>query len=460
MQKTLILLFISINTFVFGQNCDCGNEFSYIKNYMENNYVGFKDKVNAKNKTAYAAFVETLKTKLKDAASNQCLTVISEYLDYFKDGHVYIETQPNLDSAALKNFAKQTEQIQLDKEQIRVLKKATGIEGVYFSEDTIYKVALLKNKTKYRDYAGIILEAKYPSWKANQVKFELKQISTNEYRYTVYNRNHVPHCTLVKITGNTFEGWLKENAILPKNKVNDDKLVEWRKLNEATNYIKISTFSEINAQNIDSLFNVHKSELDSTANLIIDLRDNSGGSDYSYNPITKYLYTNPVVNTGGDVYSTEGNIKGWEFLLTIPDIPDDAKTQVQAIIKQMKEHKNSLVTIVPDNIDSSKTPLKFPQKIVILINRECASSTEEFLLLARQSKKVILAGEHTSGILDYANVRGTNFSCMPFILSYATTKSKRVDRGQGIDNIGIIPDIKLSENQDWINEALKILEKK
>ena len=92
------------------------------------------------------------------------------------------------------------------------------------------------------------------------------------------------------------------------------------------------------------------------------------------------------------------------------------------------------------------------------MNRWCGSSTEELLLAARQSSKVILVGEDTVGNLDYSNTVQVPFFCYPYTLTYATTRSRRLDMHQGIDNIGIAPKYHLTEGVDWIKEALKIVD--
>jgi C-terminal processing protease CtpA/Prc len=70
-------------------------------------------------------------------------------------------------------------------------------------------------------------------------------------------------------------------------------------------------------------------------------------------------------------------------------------------------------------------------------------------------------GEATAGILDYANVRmADNSACKDIGLFYATTRSRRIDKGQAIDNVGIRPDISLSKDKNWIVEAMQFLDKK
>jgi C-terminal processing protease CtpA/Prc len=97
--------------------------------------------------------------------------------------------------------------------------------------------------------------------------------------------------------------------------------------------------------------------------------------------------------------------------------------------------------------------------VAILVNSGCASTTEQFLLFARQSSKTIIMGENTQGTLDYSNMRQASFSCLPYILRYATTRSRRLDIKQGIDEEGIKPNIYLKREANWINEAVRILEK-
>jgi len=118
-----------------------------------------------------------------------------------------------------------------------------------------------------------------------------------------------------------------------------------------------------------------------------------------------------------------------------------------------------MVNIYSDEIDSSYTAVAFPKRVAILINKRSASTTEQFLLFAKQSSKVILLGENSQGALDYSNMRELNFSCFPYVLYYATTRSRRLNIGQGIDNAGIAPDHYLDKNSDWIQETLKFFEK-
>ena len=79
-----------------------------------------------------------------------------------------------------------------------------------------------------------------------------------------------------------------------KNKVNYshnfDNKIEYKTLNDSTSYLRISSFSsELNAK-IDSLYKKIDSEILKKPYLIIDVRNNGGGSDGNVYPLLKYIY--------------------------------------------------------------------------------------------------------------------------------------------------------------------------
>jgi C-terminal processing protease CtpA/Prc len=241
---------------------------------------------------------------------------------------------------------------------------------------------------------------------------------------------------------------------------NENYNFEAKLLNEKTLYFNIPSFSWEAKPIIDSLFAAQKENLSKTSNLILDLRNNGGGSDDVYYIISPYLYTQPIKGIGLDMFASNDNIKGWELMLKDPNLPSENKAEYQKMVDKLKLNLNQNVNIVEDYVDSSYTPLLFPKNVVILINEGCASSTEQFLLEAKQSKKVTLMGQNTMGTLDYSNLRESNFCEMPYTLWTPTTRSRRIDIGNGIDGIGIRPAVYLTEKQDWVKEALNFLNNK
>ena len=83
-----------------------------------------------------------------------------------------------------------------------------------------------------------------------------------------------------------------------------------------------------------------------------------------------------------------------------------------------------------------------------MINENCGSTTEQFLLTAKQSKKVKLFGTTTLGSLDISNMYSVNSPCGEYKLWYGLTKSFRIPEMliDGNDNKHISEKLFISTN--------------
>lgn len=463
MIKIIITLFIcSCCREINAQTCDCEKEFLFLKEQLENNYAGFRDKVKGNNKKKYEQLTSSLLQKARGVtAAHYCDGLQKEWISFFRDGHIQTggETVKAVtDSSIIQQLFSQTERLPYKVNELHG--KPGSIEGIYYTADSTYKIAVIKNKTAFRDYAGIILSSKTNAWVPGQVKLELKRLADGTYIAYAYNRDHAGYATIYSFDGMRLNNgtWIKAGAAQSGNTRTPAPPVGTARLSNKTFYLQISSFDPWNAAAIDSVIKSNEQNFKTIPYWILDLRGNGGGADFSYAPLMPYLYTGPVITTGVDVIASPANIKGWEKLLEDPELPATTKKAVSEMIVKMKSNTGGFVNIVPDDTLLPEEVKNYPQKIIILADRHCASSTEQFILAALQSKKVILAGQPTKGVLDYANMRDVNFPCSSRVLSYATTRSRRVDQGKGIDNKGIYPRIKLAEGRDWIKEALRILE--
>jgi hypothetical protein len=381
-------------------------------------------------------------------------------MSYFNDNHLYT----GLKTEAIEKIQPQKlqtdfpiEKLAVSEALIKKLESAKGIEGIYTKKGEGFSIAVLKNKNPFRDYVAVVIKSSDSKFENGSVLAELKEKSAKEYFLLYNSSNMLAFATIKPKDGELISGFFKNGREIV-NKTNYN--FEAKLLNESTIYFNIPSFSWESKPTIDSLFASNKVNLSKSSNLILDLRNNGGGSDDVYYIISPYLYTQPIKGIGVDMYASNDNIKGWELMLQDSNLPSDNKAEYQKMVDKLKLKLNQNVNIVEDYIDSSYTPLLFPKNVVILINEGCASSTEQFLLEAIQSKKVTLMGQNTSGTLDYSNLRESDFCDMPYRLWSPTTRSRRIDIGAGIDGIGIKPNIYLTEKQDWIEEALNFLNTK
>jgi hypothetical protein len=446
-------------------DCDCPYNFKFVLHEVETNYAGFKDKVTDKTRAEYQRLTQGYLKKLAKQQNHvYCMAFINDWLQFFHDNHLQIngnEGYNQYDTAQLNPLIRNTEVIEVtEKQQRRLAKQTKEIEGIYVKGDSSFVIALIKDKNEFRDYAGVVLSTKSKLWKPGQVALEIRMKDDDTCDAIVYRTNHTFGLVYGLSRSSFLQEWRKTNQTTTP--VKKDKLlpVQAKKLSDSTFYLQIATFHEGNAKAIDSVIKKNERLLRSMPNLVLDLRDNGGGSDLSYAPLLPWLYTDPVIEQGNDVLATEENIRRWGEMLNNTRIPADAKGRMNAFIADMRMHVGSFVTNSVDDTMTFDNVEAYPRKVVVLINNRCASSTEQLLLFARQSKKVTLMGENTSGTLDYSNMKKAVTYCGDVSFKYATTRSRRIDANKGIDNVGIKPQITLTPEMDWVAEALKYVEKK
>ncbi|HVM63031.1 MAG TPA: S41 family peptidase [Verrucomicrobiae bacterium] len=233
-------------------------------------------------------------------------------------------------------------------------------------------------------------------------------------------------------------------------------------LSDETFVITVPNFELQHKFRLEALTKRYGAEIKRRPNLIIDVRGNSGGADATFSPLVPYLYTQPVVTVGLDVLATRENADAWQALITpvskeekatpagrlramwlIPKREKQVRAWVTKIVRKMRAaREGTFVSMVADSRESLPRVLPLPSKVGILVDRRCGSTTEQFLLLARQSKKVTLFGQPTAGVLDYSNVRLFPLPSGNCVLAIATTRSRRLPK-EPIDNIGIQPDVRV-----------------
>ena len=114
---------------------------------------------------------------------------------------------------------------------------------------------------------------------------------------------------------------------------------------------------------------------------------------------------------------------------------------------------------VPVSIDRQDAVYEYPKNVGIIINEGNASTTEQFLLAAKQSKKVKLFGVTTAGALDISNMTSAESPCKEFRLWYCMSRSMRIP-GMTIDDIGLQPDFYLDKTipkYKWVEHVNEIL---
>jgi C-terminal processing protease CtpA/Prc len=339
-----------------------------------------------------------------------------------------------------------------------------------------YKIEIKKISNEYK---GILVDGLPPYWEKDQVKLQITNIDGKQ-RGAVYQRDHskVENEKVEEIGQNYLQvsGYRLKRLfpVLPTEAAVQNWLKIFSRdtyldqLDKNTLYFRIPSFEPNYKKAIDSALLANKELLSITPNLIIDVRGNAGGSDYSFSNIIPYLKTNKINITGVEYLSTILNNQRMVDFVTKPEYKDlftsKQKEWARKSFDTLQKHLGEFVLLdesfEDDQPNTSDTVLPFPKQIGIIIDGGVGSSAEQFLLAAKQSKKVKLFGTSTFGSLDISNMYFVKSPCSEYELGYSLSKSKRLPE-YALDETGIQPDFFISEDvpgYQWVSSVKTVLE--
>jgi hypothetical protein len=333
------------------------------------------------------------------------------------------------------------------------------LEGIWINDEESYRVAIIRNEVPPRNFVAFILKADSVYWMPNQVKFELKQQSDRGFGVRYYLRDH----TLTELSASLLDGildirtlgkWFKQypGTPLPFSSKKGKPAFELEKVDDLTLYIRMSTMDESVRWQFDSLLKANRKLIEKIPNWIIDVRGNGGGSDVTYFPLKPYLYTDPVSIDRAQHYATKDNAEKYRLLMDDQQhFTAGERRGFKHMYDEMMRNEGKLIGETGVEIEKMHAKSGNPQRVAVITDSGCASSCEQFVLFARQSKKTTIMGTHTSGTLDYGNLNSLVLPCDIWRIAYPTSRSCRVDAGQGIDNVGIQPAIRLDQQtEEWV----------
>ena len=470
---TVIFIFLTA-TVSFAQNCDCVSNFEWVKKTFEENDAGFQYIVDKKGHAAYDIHNQLMLEKIKAAkTSTECPKLFYEWLKFFRSGHIGIELltqkEPDISQTPKENAVYETFKVDIPKfEKYISTKKEVDYEGIW--DLGYYKIGIQKNGV---NYIGFIIETEVDTWKSKQVKLKIEQ-NGDEVKSTFYMRDHSAEESgnpelignnILQIGGRILE---RLSPIFP-----DDPFIEnyfkamsaekpyLETLNETTLYLRIPSFYISEKPAIDSVLSANKDIILKTENLIIDLRNNGGGSDESYKELLPFLYTNPIRTPSIEFLSTPHNTQQMLDYSTNTDFGEDTRMWIKDLYDKLKDKLGEFVPLhdEPVYIERQDTVYEYPKNVGVIINKGNASTTEQFLFAAKQSKKVKLFGVTTHGALDISNMLSIESPCKEFELWYCMSRSMRIP-DMTIDDIGIQPDYYLDKTipeHKWVKFVNEVL---
>jgi hypothetical protein len=473
------LSFITVVVFLScsanGQNCTCESNFEWLKKTFEENDAGFQYIIDKKGQAAYNIHNQMMLEKIKTVkSSTECSRLLYQWLTFFRSGHIGIErltnettTSQNVSQAAHKTKMWEGSISQFEK--YIDTKKEADYEGIWGIGT--YKIGIKKEGT---NYIGFIIEADVDGWREQgQVKLKIEQNGDN-LKSTFYMRDYsIDESENPELTGSNYlqiGQWLLKRLrpVFPADPIVENyfKSINSRnpyleEFNANTLYLRIPSFGYENKSAIDKVLSENKEKIIKTENLIIDLRSNGGGSDQCFEELLPFLYTNPIRTISVEFLSTAQTNKVFLEYSTNPDFDENMRQWAKNVYDKLQERLGEFVFTfnTPISIDRQDNVYEYPKNVGIIINEGNASTTEQFLLAAKQSKKVKLFGVTTSGALDISNMASIESPCKEFRLHYCLSRSMRIP-GMTIDDIGLQPDFYLDKTipqYKWVEFVNEIL---
>ncbi len=465
---------------IFSQNCSCADNFAWLKETFEKNDAGFQYVINNKGEADYKKHTDIYIEKVKTITDKElCAESLLEWLRYFRKGHLWLKSiskkestqKGKVDNDKIRKQFKDWEKYAYNEKEFNAYisqLKAPSLEGIWSSPP--YKIGIRKINN---EYIGFVIEADGIYWSKTQVKFKIKN-DDGKLSATYFMQNHsASEIKRVNLIGNNYLSmefvFLKRlSPIFPTDisierylKYQSTNIPIFEKLSDKTVVLRIPSFDGSAKKQIDSIIAANLPTITKTENLIIDLQNNGGGNDASYEKLIPLIYTNPIRVVGVELLSTPLNNKRMEAIVNDSDASADdkkwAKNAIEKLNKNLGKFVNLDTSIV--NFENSDTMYTYPKKVGIIINGGCGSTTEQFILAAKQSKKVKLFGTTTFGSLDISNMFSVKSPCNDLELGYCLSKSFRIPDFT-IDGKGLQPDYYLDNEipkYNWVDFISNIL---
>ncbi len=454
----LCLFHLGCTTYVKSQSTACLKDFDYLVHKIRVDYPGYRDKVTPETSRDLQKLEDELRARIIQSPDS-CGKYLSRYADWFRDHHLRVgRTWQAEDPDSKKSDRKLLE---ISKEKLKQLQSLHSTpEGLWHSFRG--DIAIIRDSNS-ESYKGVAVS--YNQYDKNQIGFTLSDPQDGVYKMVSYpNYNdyypikgkaslelndqvlelHGDTRLVRKTNSSVFDDALWFSYI-PEFPNGSNTYFVSLPLSDSTFYLRIPSFMSDAGE---KLVRKHWTEITSTPNLIIDIRNNPGGQDDYYQLLADLLYTHPYMSKGVEWYATENNIKMYEDAIKDGEIKngEEGLQWTNSLLAEMKKNIGGFVIhpmMGADDTVKHDTVYPYPKRIGIIINERDASSAEQFLLTAKESSKAILFGNsNTAGVLDYSNAIDENFPSGKYELTFPMTRSRRLP-GNPIDNIGIPPDIRI-----------------
>jgi hypothetical protein len=455
-----IILFFHITLY---SQSNMKNDIDFLTDKIKNSYAGYADKIKNDN------FFQLVK-KVKQSNSKDTFALLSKITSFFNDLHLVLYDY-NLETHTDSNKCR-TDKHKVEKYfENKVIKKDV-YEGYWISEYSNCIIGIKKITNFPVSYNAYVIETKtkiIPGFiilkliKGNKGYFNTDYIEESlGYRIFLKSKFKDSNTLLV----NSYGKWKKIKNYQPgmlTSKAEFDYTPSLKIIDEKNIVLKLPDFGGYNVIYTDSIIQANLKAITSSTTLIIDIRNNMGGTIRNYLPLLKFIYTKPIIHSGVNQLCSEDLIEDYKA-----DIKKFTSTGDTFKVNKYKKQLDSVTQFkgkfryIPADTIANKLPvLGYPKNIALLVNNNCLSAAELMILDFKQSDKVKVFGETTGGAVDYLDALVMNLPSKKYTLFIATSKRAFLSEDDKYDNKGIKPDVEIPDNVDnWIDFVKIFYERK
>jgi hypothetical protein len=446
-MKIKILIFLSFFYSSSYAQFKTNVDIDVIVSKLKTLYAGYRDKV--KNQQFEKLVSEVKMSNEKDTFKN-----LSRLTLYFNDHHLRLFQKFTIDDID-KNICKENL-----KKISNPRKKKSILEGYWINDLNSMVVYLYSNnKTEYSAY---LIESKNNIEKGfctfRIVKNLQNELITDYYSILRGRRVFIKSKLYNDSTlfCNSFSKWKRitnYQSNFLNSKIEIQKIPKIDSSDSNNVIITMPSFNRDLRKVYDSLIALNINKISQSKNLIIDIRNNNGGTINCFSSLLPYICTDTIRDFGGyriinDEVIESIKSKGKSVL----ESKDSSRIrQYYKFLEEMNYYRDSLHyyqggIFFPCIAKSNKI-----KNVALIINDRCLSAAELMVLYLKQSRKVKIFGENTGGGVDYINAPEFILPKSGYMFWVATSKREITTQYPSFDGKGIQPDIKISENvTDWI----------
>lgn len=497
MKRLIMLILLFSYIYTFAQQDYYEKTFDWAVNIFEENDAGYEAMIARKGEDAYKAGNIKFRKKIKNIKNDTdfshlmyswCKSVRKGHLYFFSNSNSnHFEQEISDENKRRKDSLKTniTEQEYLS--SLNSKSVLHPLESIWW-DAAGFRIGFVPDKEIEGGFNGVIFTVPPKDslyWDKGDIIMQLTPYEDNPMRYHIrmYDRirNQVKADRMEFLVGDkTLFGIIPAKSLWEKEGIKRHKrpseLYEYyafighrklfiKRLSDKTTYLYINSFDGRNKNAIDEFITNNDSILSSSENLIIDIRNCTGGSTDSFSSLMPFIQTGitrqlPIRFKATELYA--------QYIKSLREkaISENDSSMVgytDFITREMENKKDGFFypfSDKPYEIKFRNETLTFPKKIGIITHGYNASTDEHFLRLCKQSFKTKIFGHTTYGALDVANMIDIKSPDGKFILGIAIS----IDIGTEdfpIDDIGIQPDFYIDpfiERFGWIDYVQQVLE--